>query len=262
MIYYEKHICGKNKDWIIFIHGLGGSLKTWKYQMDEFLEYNTLFVDLQGHGNSEMAACRKIGKASSEDILDIMDKEHIKSVHIVSLSLGTAVALDFVKRHHEKVKSVVLAGMILNLNWWRKSLIGLAAFCNQVMPVKMSYSFFARIIMPKKTHEKSRKIFVREACKISQKAFGVWLNLMYQCQRKGREYIEILNENRIPTMIASGKEDYLFLPGVEKFASALKEKREILFEKCGHVCSIDKKEQFNREVSKFILSVTEPDKAV
>ena len=39
MLYYEKIINDINNDWIVFIHGLGGSVKTWKKQIDYYTLY-------------------------------------------------------------------------------------------------------------------------------------------------------------------------------------------------------------------------------
>ena len=50
MLKYE--ILDNNKEeWVVFIHGIGGSTKTWEKQIDAFSEkYNLLLLDLPGHG--------------------------------------------------------------------------------------------------------------------------------------------------------------------------------------------------------------------
>ena len=42
-----------SEEWILLIHGLGGSINTWKYQIEDLKEYNLIAVDLEGHGGSE-----------------------------------------------------------------------------------------------------------------------------------------------------------------------------------------------------------------
>ena len=51
MLYYEK-IDNNSDKWVLFIHGLGGSVETWKYQIKDFKDYNIIRVDLMGHGKS------------------------------------------------------------------------------------------------------------------------------------------------------------------------------------------------------------------
>ena len=36
MLHYETHICGKDKDWVIFLHGLGGNSNIWYKQADAY----------------------------------------------------------------------------------------------------------------------------------------------------------------------------------------------------------------------------------
>ena len=44
-------IDNRHEEWVVFIHGIGGSTKTWKRQIDLFSEkYNLLLLDLPGHG--------------------------------------------------------------------------------------------------------------------------------------------------------------------------------------------------------------------
>ncbi|MEO1256718.1 MAG: alpha/beta hydrolase, partial [Bacteroidota bacterium] len=39
---------------IVFIHGAGGSIQTWKYQFDAFkVDFNVLAIDLRDHGSSK-----------------------------------------------------------------------------------------------------------------------------------------------------------------------------------------------------------------
>ena len=50
MLKYEI-IDNKAEEWVVFIHGIGGSTKTWNKQIDAFSEnYNLLLLDLPGHG--------------------------------------------------------------------------------------------------------------------------------------------------------------------------------------------------------------------
>ena len=50
MLKYEI-IDNQAEEWVVFIHGLGGSTKTWKKQIDAFSKnYNLLLLDLPGHG--------------------------------------------------------------------------------------------------------------------------------------------------------------------------------------------------------------------
>ena len=52
MLNYKLHNNNKKEN-LVFIHGFGGSTKTWKKQIDFFSQkFNLLLIDLPGHGNS------------------------------------------------------------------------------------------------------------------------------------------------------------------------------------------------------------------
>lgn len=252
MINYEKQYISDDKEWVVFIHGLGGSTRTWKYQMDAFKDYNKICVDLEGHGQSNFSSNEKIEVVSAIQIKSIMDKEKINKAHIVALSLGTIISMELAYLFPQAIISITLAGFVLNLSHFKKGLIRFAEIMNRVVPFHTSYKIFANIIMPKRNQKKSRDIFIREAKKMTTKSFRTWVHLLLIGQSKLKEYIDHINDHCIPILFATGKDDYLFLPGITKIIDSFKNSKNVLFDKCGHVCSIDKKEQFNEAVLLFL----------
>ncbi len=52
MLKYEI-VDNQKEEWVVFVHGIGGSTKTWSKQIDAFSEqYNLLLLDLPGHGQN------------------------------------------------------------------------------------------------------------------------------------------------------------------------------------------------------------------
>lgn len=251
-MHYEKIYKSDDADWVLFIHGLGGSIETWKYQMEAFSEYNILCVDLQGHGQSAFVKTDKLDEAAAYGIHDILVKEDIKSVHIVALSLGTIIAMEFAYLYPDYVESMTLAGCVLNLNLKRKALLVLAEIVKHMLPVKVTYSMFARMVMPKKNHKTSREIFVRESLKMTKQSFMAWINILMSSQKKLNEYIKNINKEKMPILFVTGNEDYLFKKGINKLKNRINDCTFSFLNKCGHVCSIDKKEQFNNVVLSFL----------
>ena len=241
-----------SKEWVLLIHGLGGSIRTWKYQIKDLKDYNIIAVELEGHGGSSIKRARHLLSRSAEDINEILEKENIDKVNIISLSLGTLVAMEFAYRHKDKVKSIVLAGFVLNLGIGYKTLLAVLEGLKFIVPKKFLYPLFANIMMPHKNHRKSREIFIRESVKMKSLAFRMWLTELFTTQFKLTEYIKSIKENHLPVFLISGKEDYFFFNSVIGTHKKLSEASLCLIEKCGHVCSIEKYELFNSLVLKFI----------
>ena len=255
-MYYEKYCNPNATEWIVFIHGLGGSSKTWKYQIDAFKNYNIICVDLYGHGKSLCINSKRIIDKTIDGIHNILNIEGIIKAHIVSLSLGTIVAMEFMCKYPERIKSMVLAGCVLNMNTAKKVLTFCVNIIKHILPVKWAYKIFAKVIMPKDNHKLSRSIFVREALKLTRNSFNSWVNTLMTSQFRLKEYVSKLNSLNLPILLVNGKEDYLFTSGVQRLKTKIQNCRLEIIKKCGHVCSIDKKEQFNDIALNFLCDLS------
>ena len=249
-------------EWVLLIHGLGGSINTWKYQIKDLKDYNVLAVDLEGHGGSGIKRARHLLLRSAIEINDILVKENIEKVNIISLSLGTLVAMEFVYLYKEKVNSLVLAGFVLNMNFGFKSLLAFVEGCKYVVPKRFFYPMFARIMMPRKNHKKSRDVFIRESLKMKSLAFRMWLTELFKTQFRLKDYVATIKESKLPVFLISGKQDYFFVNSVKRTQEKIREASMCFIEKCGHVVSIEKVDEFNEQVLQFLHGLTNPQKTV
>lgn len=241
-----------SKEWVLLIHGLGGSINTWKYQIEDLKGYNILAVDLEGHGGSAFVRHRHLLSRTADEINEILENEGIEEANVISLSLGTVVAMEFAYRHKDKVKSIILAGFVLNLGIGYKALLALVEGFKYIIPKNIFYPMFANIMMPKKNHKRSRDFFIRESVKMKSAAFRMWLSELFKTQFKLKKYLKVIKENHLPIFLISGKEDYFFVNSVMKTYKKLDEASLCYIEKCGHVCSIEKHAQFNNLMLDFL----------
>lgn len=241
-----------SKEWVLLIHGLGGSINTWKYQIEDLNEYNVLAVDLEGHGGSAFEKRRRLLTRSASEINEILETEHIDKVHVIALSLGTLVAMEFAYLYKDRVKSIVLAGFVLNMGIGYKSLLAFLEGIKYIVPKRVFYPVFANLMMPCKNHKKSRDIFIRESIKMKSVAFRMWLTELFRTQFKLKEYLISIRENKLPVIFISGKQDYFFVNSVKRTQKKISDASLYFIEKCGHVCSIEKHNEFNCVVIDFL----------
>ena len=253
---FYKIYNNNSKEWVLLIHGLGGSINTWKYQIRDFNSYNVLAVDLEGHGGSEFIREKHLLTRSAYEINDILEKENIDKVHIISLSLGTLVAMEFAYSFPEKVRSIVLAGFVMNMNFGFKTLLAFVEGLKYVIPKEFFYPMFANIMMPCKNHKKSRDFFIRESFKMKSVAFRMWLSELFRAQYKLKDYIKVIRENQLPVYLISGKQDYFFTGSVRRTQKKISDSTLSFIEKCGHVCSIEKHDIFNEMVIRFLNGIS------
>ena len=241
-----------SNEWVLLIHGLGGSINTWKYQIKDLNEYNVIAVDLEGHGGSSFEKRKRLLTRSASEIYDVLEKENIGKVHVIALSLGTLVAMEFAYLYKDKVKSIVLAGFVLNMNIGYKSLLAFLEGIKYIIPKRVFYPLFANLMMPCRNHKKSRNFFIRESIKMRSSAFRMWLSELFRTQFKLKEYLITIKENKLPVLFISGKQDYLFVNSVKRTQKKISDATLCFIEKCGHVCSIEKYNEFNGLVVNFL----------
>lgn len=252
MLTYEL-IDNKKEDWVVFVHGIGGSTRTWGKQIDAFSEhYNLLLLDLPGHG---LNADNIIKKVDSEKlhtgIKDTMDFLNIECAHFVGLSLGTIVIANFAVHHPEYVKSIILGGASLKVSGLYKGAVILADKIKHFVPYKFLYKFFAWFLMPRKNHKKSRKIFLREVVKLNKKTMFAWIEYL-QFTLSPENILARLDEVKKNILIISGDEDHCFLRDAKALVDKMKSVEINIIEKCGHVCSIEKSSIFNHMALDFL----------
>jgi pimeloyl-ACP methyl ester carboxylesterase len=244
-----------SEEWVLLIHGLGGSINTWKYQIRDLGEYNVIAVDLEGHGDSEFEKRQRLLTRSASEINEVLENEHIDKVHVIALSLGTLVACEFAYLYKEKVQSIVLAGFVLNMGIGYKSLLAILEGIKYIIPKKVFYPVFANLMMPCKNHKRSREFFIRESVKMRSVAFRMWLTELFRTQFRLKEYLNVIQESKMPVLFISGKQDYMFVNSVKRTQKKLSDASLYFIEKCGHVCSIEKHSEFNNLVVSFLHGV-------
>lgn len=256
MLHYQTYYLGAEKDWVVFVHGAGGSSSIWFKQIKAYKKhFNVLLVDLRGHGKSKDLMQKYYEdkytfQLISKDILDVLDETGIEKAHFVGVSLGTIIIRTIGEIAPERVDSLVMSGAVTRLNIRSRFLVWVGHMFKKVVPFMWLYKLFAWIILPRKRHLESRLLFIREAKKLYQKEFLRWFNMTKEINPLLRYFRE--KELSIPTLYVMGSEDYLFLPPVKKIVNEHKQSHLQVIDKCGHVCNVEQPNTFNRLSIQFL----------
>jgi len=256
LLYFKSYQHASSKEWMVFVHGAGGSSSIWFKQIKEFKEeYNLLLIDLRGHGRSA-ARLKNIWKekytfqAVTKDILEVLDHLHIQKANFVAVSLGTILVRQLAEMAPDRVNTMIFAGAITRLNIKSRILVSLGNTFKSVIPYMWLYKLFAWVIMPRKRHSESRHLFVREAKRLCQKEFIRWFKLTSEVNPLLKLFKE--KDLGIPTLYVMGEEDFMFLEPVKKIVkdhtfAVLKVVKE-----CGHVVNVEQPQVFNRLTLDFL----------
>jgi pimeloyl-ACP methyl ester carboxylesterase len=263
MLSYRRHFLSPEHEWVVFVHGAGGSSSIWYRQVREFRKvFNVLLIDLRGHGDSQpprllpFEGDRYTFESVSREILEVLDHEEVASAHFVGISLGCILIRTLGEIAPERVRSMVMGGAIIRLNLRSRFLVTMGNAFKRIMPYMWLYRLFAWIIMPRRNHREARNLFVTQAKRLCQKEFIRWFRLTYEVNPLLVRLFE-QKEIPIPTLYVMGDEDHMFLPSVTGLVSrhTRYSKLEVLPE-CGHVVNVDRPELFNLLSIDFIRAAT------
>jgi pimeloyl-ACP methyl ester carboxylesterase len=256
MLHYKTYFLGETHDWVVFVHGAGGSSSVWFKQIRDFREcFNVLLVDLRGHGKSQTFIERYKNedynfREVSKDILEVLDHLHINQAHFIGVSLGTIIIRTIGELAPERVSTLIMAGAITRLNIRSTILINCGHAFKRFIPFIWLYKLLAWVIMPKRRHKESRSLFIREATKLYQAEFIRWFRLTGEANPLLRYFKE--KELKVPTLYLMGEEDYMFLPPVKVIVKSHHSSSLTVIQNSGHVCNVDQPDTFNRLSIAFI----------
>jgi pimeloyl-ACP methyl ester carboxylesterase len=101
-LYYE--VAGDGPP-VVFVHGFTLDTRMWDDQWPVFAErYRVVRLDLRGFGRSE---AEPLPYSNMDDLVGLMDHLAISRAHIVGLSMGATVVVDFALAHPERVHALV-----------------------------------------------------------------------------------------------------------------------------------------------------------
>lgn len=262
LLFHKTFPHPSSDEWVVFVHGAGGSSSIWFKQIKAYKQhFNLLLIDLRGHGKSnqllkELMTNRYTFKTVTLDILKVLDHLKIRSAHFVGMSLGTIIVRNLAELAADRVKSMVLGGAVTRLNTRSQVLVRLGDLCKHIVPYMWLYSLFAYIVMPQRAQKESRHLFIREAKKLCQKEFKRWFILTAEVNPLMRYFKE--RELPIPTLYLMGDRDYMFIQPVKEMVAAHQDSQLLEIENCGHVCNVEKPDEFNHHSIAFIKQQIQP----
>lgn len=257
LLNYETHQQPSHTDWILLVHGAGGSTRTWKRQITQLgAKYNLLVIDLPGHGGNAgrtSTATTYSFESIAKRLWNVIEHLQIGKLHLVGISLGTILCLQMRLLHPERVLSVVMPGAIVKLNFKLRILARVSLFFAKIIGFRNFYKLSAYIMMPRGNHKKSRDVFIKESKALTEDEFKKWTNLYYNLNKTLNHLYH--SSSDIPHLLIMGSQDHLFLPPANSFAQLHGNASIEIIPKCGHVVSIEKADQFNQICLSFLQRV-------
>lgn len=256
-LYTEKHFLSSSNEWVVFVHGAGGSTRTWRRQIEDFSAgYNLLLIDLPDHGaSSEIPNTTEEYSFEwlADTIWKAVDDAGIQTAHLCGLSLGSILVMEMERRQPVRVESMVLGGAIVRLDRKLKVIARTSLSLARLIGFRAFYRLAARIALPRKNHKRSRSVFVRESRALTIAAFERWTRMYTGLDAHLEELFTYVTDT--PRHLLMGSQDHLFGRTAQDYSEVHEHASLQVVDGCGHVVSIERPELFNQHALEFLQSL-------
>jgi len=255
LLFHRLYFISDKKEWVIFIHGIGGNSQTFSLQLKAFKgHFNILIPDLRGHGASKNLPGPESGKYSldfiSKDIIRLMDYHKIERANFIGCSFGASLIRILEYENPQRFKSIILTGAVLKIKTSFYLLLKAGRFISPYVNNHFLYILVAYFIMPNRNHRQSRRMFIRTSKDITKREYALWLAILEEVKHR-MDHLFTVPFISDSVLFVSGNEDHVFLEDCIHFCSTNKLVQMAVLEHCGHLSSIEKYDEFNNIALNF-----------
>ncbi|MCF8026175.1 MAG: alpha/beta hydrolase, partial [Desulfobacteraceae bacterium] len=148
MLSYKVINHGEDRQWLLMLHGLGGSSAIWYKQVPELEKhYNLILLDFFGHGETREVLPAYTFQGLAREIVRVIDELGLEKVNLLGISLGSVFGCFMAVYHPERIRCMILGGAALGMDFRSRSMLYSGHWLKQLVPYMWLYRFFAWILM-------------------------------------------------------------------------------------------------------------------
>lgn len=248
---YYKYFYYNFEDTIIFLHGFGLDYRSWLGQINPFKNrYNLLIYDQIGYGQSDDPGEEHVN--AHKDLLSLMNHLNISKAHLVGLSMGGGVVLNFTIAYPDRVSSISLAGSVVDGYILRE----FSSLTKEIWKLRdaekarmewLKLDLFKYILQDTKNSEIFKQM-------MDDYSGWHWVN-GYKVEYLDPPTYFQLDRITTPTLVLVGKDDMSdFISISEILEKEIRDANRIIMP-TGHMINMEDPTGFNLELSKFLSSL-------
>jgi len=240
---------------VVFLHGIGGNRTNWRDQLSVFArDFHAVAWDARGYGDSDDYEGPLDFGNFADDLCRVLDHFDVTRAHLVGLSMGGMIALDFATRYADRVATLTLCDSLPGFTHLseaqRAEFIRLRQepLLAGKEPSDMAPAV-ARSLLGKNPRAGSYERLVESMSALHKQSY---LKTIAGSANYGRKLD--LESIAVPTHVVVGDEDTLTPPAMSReIARRIPEARLTIIEGAGHLSNIEQPEAFNRAVLDFLI---------
>ena len=231
---------------IVFFHGVGSDKSVWHPQLEYFgRTRRTVAFDYPGYGDSDPAPKGTTRDDYASAIISAMHELGIDRAHICGLSLGGVIAIAMHHADAERCASLILADTFAVHPEGR-------AIYERSVTASENLRALAEarvdILLAQPAAPRVRREVVETMARIDPAAYCISSEAVWLADQRDRA-----EQIRVPTLIVVGDQDLVTPPELSnELAELIPGSRLGAIEGAGHICNLEKPDEFNRMVEDFV----------
>jgi 3-oxoadipate enol-lactonase len=239
---------------LLLLHGMGGSWREWKHQLDRLSDrYRCLVIEHRGHGRSERTTGRYSIDMFADDAAAVCRALDVTHAHVAGLAMGGMVGLGLALRHRWLVDSLVVANTAARLEpSFRQGLDAIARFVREqgFADTPVTGGTTAGVAWSPTTVRRRPEVIRdhrRDALSTDPDVYARSALALAQFDVADR-----LGDIRVPTLVLWGDHDVLVPRSYsEVLRDGIADAEMMVVPDAGHLCTIEQPEVVARTMAAF-----------
>jgi pimeloyl-ACP methyl ester carboxylesterase len=243
---------------VLLIHGHPFNRSMWTPQVDTLrARYRVIVPDLRGYGQSSLPIDRETRlETFASDCLALMDVLNIRTFALGGLSMGGQIALEIYRQAPERVEGLLLADTFGGRDTEERRQLrlktaerlereGMRAYAHEELP---------KMITPATAEQFPELAAHVMKMMTTTSPEGAAAALRGRAQR--RDYLPLLNEIRVPTVVVVGREDvYTPVSLAEQLRDNIPGATLEVIDDAGHMPNLERSAAFNEVMEAWLRTM-------
>lgn len=254
--FYEILNPGKTEA-ILMVHGHPFDHTMWQYQYEALKDFTIILPDLRGYGKSDYDFGKIYIEEQALDLALLLDQLNIEEVHLIGLSMGGQIVIEFSSLFPHRTMSLVVADSDPSPETPEsyRSRLQLANFIEEVGMHTYTTADIHKYLHPLSMTPGSLIYEHLFRMMIHTHKKGAAASHRGRAERRGHTHT--LAAIKVPCLFVCGSDDY-FTP-VERMKDVSSEVPNadfIVIDKAGHMPNMEQPGLFNKAINKFYATIT------
>lgn len=250
--HFYRDLNSESKEVILLVHGHPFDNSMWNYQLETLKNFRLILPDLKGYGQTDYKFDKIYIEEQALDLAILLDHLEIEKVHLIGLSMGGQIIIEFSRLFPNRVKSLIIcdSNPIGETEESYKNRLLLADKIQTIGITEYTEQEIHKYLHKDNLDENNPVYNHLYKMMINTKTGGAVASHKGRAERRSNyNYLKFI---ALPTLVIVGENDF-FTPVSEMkdIAEQIPNAEFEVIEKAGHMPNMEQSEIFNRLISDF-----------